>query len=338
MLQFDIKRFDLPFEYPFKISKGWKENQATLVFFLATGAQFGIGEATEILYYDNTIEKMQASIATHQKVISQYAFNGPERFHHFLHHLFEDNDFIVSALDCAAWDIWSKLHGKPVYEMLGLKWENIPPTDYTLGIASSTELISKIKAHPYPIYKLKVNKDNASELLQTVLENSTARIRIDANEGLDKAAFQDLLPLLNNERIELIEQPFHKEDEDSMAFYKENCKIPMIADEAITNLKSLIKEMGKYDGVNIKLSKCGGITPAFEMIKMIKQANKKVMLGSMSESNIGAAALAQLLPLADYADIDGPLLLKEQVGTPLLYDAAGNISFSEKVGIGIKWQ
>lgn len=338
MLQFDIKRFDLPFEYPFKISKGWKEHQSTLVFILASGAQFGIGEATEILYYDNTIEKMQAAIAAHQKVIMQYAFNGPERFHHFLHHLFEDNDFIVSALDCAAWDMWSKLHGKPVYEMLGLKWENIPATDYTLGIASSAALIDKIKAHPYPIYKLKVNKDNVSELLQTVLENSTARIRIDANEGLDKATFQDLLPLLNNERIELIEQPFHKEDEAAMAFYKENCKIPMIADEAITDLKSLIKEMGKYDGVNIKLSKCGGITPAFEMIKMIQQANKKVMLGSMSESNIGAAALAQLLPLADYADIDGPLLLKEQVGSPLIYDAAGNISFSEKVGIGIKWQ
>ncbi|MBX9450100.1 MAG: dipeptide epimerase [Taibaiella sp.] len=339
MLQFDFSTFDLPFEYPFKISKGLKTSQPTLIVFLAMGAQYGLGEATEILYYDNTISQMADTLQKQQNNIRKYAYNGPERFWHYMHHLIPDQHFLISALDCASWDLWSKLQGQPLHSLLKLKWsDQVPATDYTLGISSPEALLDKIKAHPFPVYKLKVNGAGDIPMLQTLLERTVAKVRIDANEGWDKDDFNAILPLLSQDRVELIEQPFHKEDLDSLHYYKEKCGIPVIADEAITGPLSLKQQLGYYDGVNIKLSKCGGITPALQMIQYARQQNKKVMLGSMSESAVGAAALAQLLPLADYADIDGPLLLKKNVGTGLMYAPDGKISFREPVGIGISWK
>lgn len=339
MLRFDFKKFQLPFQYPFQTAKGLKSEQPTLIVFLGMGAQYGIGEATEILYYDNTVAQMEAILNEQKEMISKYAYNGPERFWHYLHHLIPEQHFLISALDCASWDMWSKLQGQPLYETLGLKWsDRVPCSDYTLGIGDRDSLLAKIEAHPYPIYKLKLNGDADIALLETVLSATKATIRIDANEGWTREQFTELLPLLDPERIDLIEQPFDRDDMDSLGYYRTVCKIPVIGDEVFTGLKSIKEKIAFYDGCNIKLSKCGGITPAMEIVRYLQSQDKKIMLGSMSESNVGAAALAHLLPVADYADIDGPLLLARNVGNPLLYDADGRISFPHETGIGVQWE
>lgn len=338
MLRLDYQTYRLAFEYPFQISKGIKTHQEGLVIFLAMGAQYGLGEATQISYYpESQLEHMTEMLQRYLPQISRYAFNGPERFWHYLHHLLPSQNFLISALDIASWDLWARLQGKPVYQMMGFHWENIPSTDYTLGVADEEQLKQKIREKPFPVYKIKVDGINDAKIIQTVLQHSKAKIRIDANEAWTKEHIVELKSFWNNPRIELIEQPFHRDDEESMRLLKEVCSIPIIADEAIKDMQDLRMKLHLFDGVNIKLSKCGGLTPAREMISVLKKENKKIMLGSMSESRIGAAALAQLLPVADYADIDGPLLMKEHVAQGIDYSEVGQISFDEHQGIGVRW-
>lgn len=337
MLRLDYQHFDLPFQYPFRISKGLKTHQPTLVVFLGLGAQYGLGEATEILYYDNTIDKMVQTLEKHKADIARYAYNGPERFWHYLHHLIPNDPFLISALDVASWDMWSKLQGLSVREMLKLPTASIPASDYTIGISHPDEALAKYNAHPYPIIKLKVNGTDDLPVLNTLLSKTNATLRLDANEGWTLEDFKEMLPQLDAQRIDLIEQPFHRTDIAALEYYKSSTTIPVIADEAIYDVRTLHALLPYYDGVNIKLSKCAGITPAIQMIQQIKAAGKRIMLGSMSESNIGAAALAQLLPIADYADIDGPLLLAQNIGTDVLYEADGQIQLSNAVGIGVDW-
>lgn len=339
MLHLDFKTYTLPFEFPFRISKGLKTHQKTMVVFLGLGGQYGLGEATEIGYYpESSLEGMLELLQKHQSMIARYAYNGPHRFWHYLHHLLPGQDFLISALDMASWDMWARLQGKAVYELLGYRWGSMPPTSYTLGISERAELLEKMARHPYPIYKLKVGGLEDATALETVLQDSSAKIRIDANEAWDIDLVVQLKSLLTHERIELLEQPFHREDIDALARFREEYTIPVIADEAISDKNSLEKSLKYYDGVNIKLSKCGGLTPALDLVQYIQKSNKKIMLGSMSESYIGAAAIAQLLPMADYVDIDGPLLLRNNVGSGLLISEQGLLDFEAHQGIGVRWQ
>jgi L-alanine-DL-glutamate epimerase-like enolase superfamily enzyme len=336
MLRLGHKAYELAFEYPFTIAKGRKTHQPTLLVSLGIGPHWGLGEATAIGYYNVSIEEMIVLLEKNRATIERYALTSPERFWHFLHHLLPGHNFLISALDCAGWDLWAKLKGKPLYQMLGLQWQNIPATDYTIGIMPADEIADRVRQKSYPIYKLKVGgPEDLASLIALRAAAPHAKIRIDANEGWDLATAKELVPELKKLQIELIEQPLDREDHEGMQALRSVCDIPLIADEACHEEKDLASCLALFDGINIKLSKCGGITPALRMIDIIKKANKAVMLGSMSESMVGAAALAHLLPLADYADIDGPLLLQEQVGKGLTYDNEGNINVADQAGIGI---
>lgn len=322
MLQLNYKSFNLPFQYPFTISKGVKAHQPTLVVVLQFGKLIGVGEATAISYYNVTVENMKALLEEKRQAIEKYALISPERFWHFLHHLLPEQNFLIAALDIASWDIWAKLKSQPLWQLLGLEWKHVPPTDYTIGTFALDEIAERVKANPYPIYKLKVGSENDLPALQALRESTDAVIRIDANEGWSAETARYIYPYLEKFKVELIEQPLHRDDEEGLIRLKEIASIPIIADETCRDEKDLDNCLKWYDGINIKLSKCGGITPALRMIKKIKQHNKKIMIGGMCESYPGACALANLLPAADYADIDGPLLLKENVGKGLIYDHA----------------
>jgi L-alanine-DL-glutamate epimerase-like enolase superfamily enzyme len=334
MLQLKYQSYDLPFEYPFAISKGLKTHQPSMVLSLGLGRMTGYGEATQIGYYNAYIEEMIVLLEKNRLAIERYALNAPERFWHFLHHLIPGQNFLMAALDMAGWDLWAQLNRKPLYALLGLQWKNIPYTDYTIGITDIAEIAERVKAKPSPIYKLKVGSEHDLAALEALRNATSALIRIDANEAwtLDQARI--ILPHLERIGVELIEQPLHRDDVEGMKALKQLTNIPIIADEACQGEKDVAQCLELYDGINIKLAKCGGITPALNIIRAAKKAGKKIMLGGMCESIVGSTALAHLLPLADYADIDGPLLLKEHVGDGLKYDN-GLISLPARAGIGI---
>lgn len=337
MIQIRYKDYELPFEHPFAIAKGLKTVQPTLLVSLSFGRITGFGEATAIHYYNTDIQSMVNTLQQKQSIIEKYAFNDPKRFWHYLHHLIPNQQFLQSALDIAGWDMWGKLQQKPLWKF----WINelptqLPQTAYTIGINSEEEIIKRIKEKPYPIYKIKSDGTNDRSVLQIISENTNAAIMIDANESWKLDYAISIADTLNRNNILLIEQPFQKQHPEWNTEFKKHIDIPIIADEACIDLNDTISCLHYYDGINIKLAKCGGITPALEIIDKIKSNNKMVMLGGMCESFAGATALAHLLPFADFADIDGPLLLKENVGAGISYQNA-NIQLPQSFGSGFHW-
>jgi hypothetical protein len=257
---------------------------------------------------------MVADLDAKRKFVESFSLTDPKRFWHFLHHLFPKNPFLVCALDMAGWDIYGKLRRKPLYELWNLNLANTPKTDYTIGIDSLEKMLEKIDAHPAPIYKIKVGTADDLEKLKAIRQHTHAIIRVDANAGWSFDQALEILPVLEQLSIELIEQPLAKEDLEGAKILKEATSIPIIADESCVGERDVEKCAGYFSGINIKLTKCSGITPALEMIKKARLLNLQVMLGCMNESSIGTAALAHMAPMVDFLDADGPLLLKEDLG------------------------
>lgn len=309
----------LEFSYPFTISKGTKTHQPTLIVELEYRGIKAYGEAPAISYYDITVEQMILDLQAKIKFVENFSFTEPKRFWHFLHHLFPRNPFLVCALDLAGWDLYAKIRNKSLSAIWNVNTDQNPVTDYTIGIDTLEIMLNKIENHPSPIYKIKVSGQNDLVILEAIRKKTNAKLRIDANAGWLFNNAIDMLPALENLDIELIEQPFAKEAFDETKNLADATKIPIIADESCVGLADVEKCIGVFDGINIKLTKSSGITPALEMIKKARHYNLKVMLGTMNESTIGTAALAHMAPMVDYLDADGPLLLKEDLASGVIY-------------------
>ena len=296
----------------------------------------GYGEAPAISYYNITVEEMIRDLNAKMQMIERFNFIEPERFWHFLHHLFPKNPFLVCALDMAGWDIFGKLSNKPLYQLWRGDITKNPVTDYTIGIDTVEKMVEKVKERPWPIYKIKVGTADDIAIVKALREITDATLRVDANAGWDLETALKLIPQLKALGVELIEQPLVKDDWEGMKVLFQESSIPLYADEACVFEKDVEKCAGFFHGINIKLTKCSGITPALEMIQNARRLGMGVMIGSMNESTIGSAAIAHLLPLADHADMDGPLLLEEDIATGINYDY-GKVSYSGNPGLGISF-
>ena len=323
-----------PFRHPFTISKGTKTHQPALIVELEHMGIKGYGEAPAIAYYKIPVEKMIEDLIAKKPYIEKFALTDPERYWHFLHHLFPANPFLVCALDMAGWDLFAKMRRKKCYELWGENITNVPLTDYTIGIDTKEKMVEKIKEFPWPIYKIKLGTDQDVEIITELRKHTNSLFRIDANaawkaeEALEKIiAFKDL-------NVELIEQPLDKEDWEGMKFLFEKSPLPLFADESCVNENDVLKCHEHFHGINIKLTKCSGITPARRMIKHAKSLGMKVMLGTMNETSIGSAAIAQLATMVEYLDMDGPLLLAKDTAKSIDY-LDGRIIYADSPGLGI---
>ena len=326
--------FDLPFRYPFTISKGTKTHQPTFVTALEFAGITGYGEAPAITYYDISVDKMISDLTAKKMLVEKYAFTEPERYWHYLHHLFPKNPFLVCALDISAWDIFGQLHGKPLYRVFGGEWEKRPMTDYTIGIDSIEKMIAKMLEKPWPIYKIKLGTPQDIGIMEALRKHSNAVFRVDANAGWTVDEALSILPVLKDLGVELVEQPLAKDDFEGMRRVYEASPIPLFADESCVFEHDVKKCAGHFHGINIKLTKCSGITPAIRMIKEAKSLGLQTMIGCMNESTIGSAAIAHLSPLVDFLDMDGPLLLAEDLATGITYNS-GTFDVTHLPGLGI---
>lgn len=325
----------LPFEYTFTISNGrTKTHQDTLVVQLELGPWRGIGEAPAIAYYHETVEEMIAVIQQKQRFIEKFAFTEPERYWHYLHHLLPNNPFLVCALDMAAWDLFGQMKNKQLHQIWQTPWQQLPETNYTIGIDTPEAMLAKMMHKPWPIYKVKLGTPNDIGIVQLLRSKTDARIRVDANAAWTVTEALQLLPQLADLNVELIEQPLAKDDWEGMQQLYAASSIPLIADESCVSELDVAKCANYFHGINIKLTKCSGITPALRMIQQAKQLHLKVMMGCMNESSIGSAAIAQFLPQLDYVDMDGPLLQTEDLAKGLVFDN-GTVSLLGKTGLGI---
>ena len=336
MLQLKYYSCELAFEYPFTIFKGTKTHQPTLITSLGLGNYTGYGEAPAIGYYNITVPEMITSLESKRGLIERYALIDPQRFWHFLHHLIPGQHFLTAALDIAAWDLFAQMRRMPLHQLLGIKWDQAPMTDYTIGMDTKENMAAKIAAHPWPIYKIKVGSPDDIDILIALRKHTDAPFRVDANEGWTYDVTKQLLREMEQLNVTMVEQPLPREQGEEMKELKAISRIPLFADESCRTEDDVKKCADGFDGINIKLTKCGGITPALRMIKEGRALGLKVMMGSMNETTIGTAAIANLLPLLDEVDADGPLLLKEDVAEGLIYEN-GTIKLSGGNGLGVRF-
>jgi L-Ala-D/L-Glu epimerase len=337
MLSIQYFKINFPFQYPFTISKGTKTHQPSLLVRLGYAGKYGFGEAPAITYYNTNVDEMAEQLEKYRKLFESYTLISPERFWHFLHHLLPNQHFLICALDMAAWDLFTQLRDKPLSTYLKKEITTAPVSDYTIGIDTAEVMLNKMKAKPWPIYKIKCGTAEDVEKIVALRAHTQAPFRLDANAGWDIEMALKYLPVFNNLNIQLIEQPLAKDNFEAIKILKQHTTIPIIADESCV-VETDVDICGKYyDGINIKLTKCGGITPALRMIDRARELNLKIMLGCMNETSVGSAAMYHLAPWVDYVDADGPLLLTQNVSSDLYYNENGEMSLAHNNnGLGIK--
>ena len=328
------RSFNLAFKHPFTISKGTKTHQPTFITELDFNGIKGYGEAPAIAYYNIPVEKMIADLEAKKIFVEKYALTDAERYWHYLHHLFPANSFLVCALDIAAWDIMGKLRQQPLYKFWSNEFSTVPLTDYTIGIDTIEKMVDKLQEKPWPIYKIKLGTKEDIKIMEALRKHTDAIFRVDANAGWQLQEALEIIPVLKDLGVELVEQPLAKDNWEGMKVLYDKSSLPLFADEACVLESDVDKCHHHFHGINIKLTKCSGITPAHRMIAKAKQLGMKTMIGCMNESTIGSAAIAHLAPLVDHIDMDGPLLLSEDIATGITYDY-GKIAVSGEPGLGI---
>jgi L-Ala-D/L-Glu epimerase len=333
-MKVSYKVCNFPFRYPFTISKGTKTHQPSLIVRLEHMGIAGYGEAPAIAYYDIPVEKMVEDLERKKLFVEKFAFMDPERYWHYLHHLYPQNNFLVCALDIAGWDLFGKIRRQPLHKLWGLDNTATPFTDYTIGIDTIDKMVQKMHEKPWPIYKIKLGTDQDIEIVAALRKHTNAVLRVDANAAWTLEEAVQKLPALKELGVEFVEQPLAKDDWDGMKQLYQQSPLPLIADESCVKEEDVQKCHGYFHGVNIKLTKCSGITPARRMIMQARSMDMKVMVGSMNESTVGTAAIAHLLPLLDYVDMDGPLLLAEDVAAGLQFEN-GKVHTTDQPGLGI---
>ena len=333
-MQLTLKKFSLPLKHTFSISRESHDFQDTLIVSLSLNGKTGYGETTSNPYYKITMASLTAEIEAVRDLIEDFSFKTPEAFYRFLPKT-KLSHFALCALDLAAHDLYGKLLGKPLHEIWGTSMSSYPITNYTIGIAPIAKMLAKMQETPWPIYKIKLGTDDDVAIVRELRKHTDAIFRIDANCAWSAKETIENAPLLKDLGVEFLEQPLKADDWEGMERVMHQSELPVIADESCI-VEADVEKCGlHFTGINIKLTKCGGLTPALRMIAKAKTLGLKTMVGCMTESTVGISAIAQLLPQLDYVDMDGPMLLKEDIADGVQILKGGKLIFPELGGSGV---
>ncbi|WP_046758396.1 dipeptide epimerase [Kordia jejudonensis] len=333
-LSITIQNFELPLKNPFTISRYTVTVQQTVVVSISDGNYTGYGEATVNPYYNSTVESIQASARSVKVVLEAVEkHTHPTKLWTQLEPYLKDNYFALCAIDCAYWDVYAKQQQKPLRRFWSTDDLKLPKTNFTIGIDSVAIMKSKILETPWPIYKIKLGTQNDIKIIQSLREVTNAVFRVDANCAWTVEETLKNAKILKELGVEFIEQPLKADNWEGMKILKEKSVLPIIADESCKKLADVSSCAAVFHGINIKLMKCGGITPALQMIQIAKAKHLKVMVGCMTESTIGISNLAQLAPLLDYIDADGALLLQNDIAKGVTFQN-GDIRYANGNGSG----
>ena len=242
-----------------------------------------------------------------------------------------------ASVDIALHDLVGKIMKQPWYKIWGLNPDRTPNTSFTIGIDKPEVVKTKVReAAPYKILKVKLGQGNDKEMIEAVRSETDKPICVDINQGwTDRIMALEMAHWLKDQGVVFIEQPMSKASVDDIAWLTQNSPLPIIADEAIQTISDFRNVQGAYSGINVKLMKCGGLRAAYIMIKMARALGMKVMIGCMTETSCAVSAAAQLSPLADWADLDGNLLIDNDVFEGVTI-SDGKIILPDRPGIGIR--
>lgn len=316
----------LPLSAPFRIVHESRTEQPSLIVVLrdSLSGVCGYGEAPMTRYYG--LEATACAIILHNlaPAFAPYSTLTPAELHSLIDREAPDlHPFLRCALDVATHDLWARQQCK----RLGSLWQQPAkqtPTCYTIGMGSQEEMISRLTAFPWPIYKIKLGGQDDLALIRALRQHTTAPFYVDANTGWSAQQTIDYSHELQALGVVFIEQPLPPDDLLGQFEVFGHSALPVIADESCQAVADIDRCAGLFHGVNIKIVKCGGLLPARQMIARARQLGLSVMAGCMTESSVGISAIAQLLPELDFADLDGAMLLAT--------DPADGVTFSARTG------
>ncbi|AYN01010.1 enolase C-terminal domain-like protein [Chryseobacterium sp. 3008163] len=326
-IKFDLKKLHL--KETFSIAYGNYNHRDALLIELSHQKCNGYGECLAIDYYQINLQSFVLKLKEIQQQIETQKIIHPKEFFKFLLSL-NLHPFLLSALDCAYWDLFGKLENKSFIELNQLPSENLVESSITISVAEIDQQIQKIEKSNWNKFKVKckgLDKNHVEKLLA-----------IDRNIALDSnASFtdDDCIWLQENENVQkfsYLEQP---RAIDHYQVLKKEIFANWMADEDCQNIDSLSELIPYYKSINIKLMKCGGLTPALEMIKKAKELDYKIMIGCMTESTVGVSAGCLLAGLVDFADLDGATLISNDYATGNFVEN-GKINLSGKPGLGVE--
>lgn len=327
-MQLSWQKVKLQLKETFSISYGSYSHREALIVSLSYKNETGYGECTAIDYYGINLDDFIVKLTSSKALIENFEITHPYSFYEFISKL-NLPTFLLSALDCAYWDLYGKLENKSFIQLNGIQLETVPQSSITISIDSIEKQIKKIENSNWNKFKVKCNGLNIETVYK--LAELNKNIALDSNASF---TLEDCIWLQNNQiasRFTYLEQPmpigkFNVLKRDSFANW--------MADEDCQDQDNLLSLQPHYNSVNIKLVKCGGLTPALQLIKTARQMNFKIMIGCMTETTIGISAGAVLAPLVDYADLDGANLISNDIanGSKIVN---GKIIISEHTGLGI---
>ena len=296
----------------------------------------GYGEASMPQYLGQTVE----SVSTFLRKVNLEQFSDPFQLEDILAYVDGINPggtAAKAAVDIALHDLVGKLLGAPWWKIWGLDKSKAPSTTFTIGIDTADVVREKTKecAAKFNILKVKVGRDNDKEMIETIRSVTNLPIAVDANQGWkDKRQALDMIFWLKEHGIVMVEQPLPKDRLDDIAWITEASPVPIYLDESVQRITDVPQLKGICNGINIKLMKCTGMREAWKMVTLARALGLKVMLGCMTETSCAVSACAQLSPLADFADLDGNLLIANDRFKGMVVEK-GKITLNDLPGIGI---
>lgn len=326
--------YQLQLKHTFTISRESYDVQPSLVVELQDGKLSGYGEATSNPYYGITIEKMTNDINAVRELVEKSRDSTPEVLWDTLYPHLKNDMFALCAIDIAYNDLYARKKGKKLYELWGYATGENPLTDYTIGIDTIDNMVAKLREMPWPIYKIKLGTKEDIRIIKELRKHTKSIFRVDANCGwtVDETINNSIL--LKNLGVEFIEQPLKADDWDGHKEVFLHSELPVIADESCQVEEDVAKCHTFFHGVNVKLVKCGGLTSARRMLVHARELHMHTMVGCMTESSVGISAIAHLLPLLDYVDMDGALLLSKDIAKGVTIKD-GVINYSDLNGTGV---
>ena len=333
-MQLILRPFELQLKHTFTISRESYDTQPTLIVELKEDEFSGYGEATSNPYYKITVSMMMADLENLRTVIESVSDETPEEFWTKMYQHLKENMFALCALDLAYNDLYARKKGKKLFELWNYDISNNPLTDYTIGIASIEKMIAKMEELPWPIYKIKLGTKEDIKIITELRKHTDAVFRVDANCGWTVDETINNAVALKELGVEFIEQPMKADDWEAHKKVYQNSVLPIIADESCQVEADVAKCHHHFHGVNVKLVKCGGLTSASRMLTQARSLGMKTMVGCMTESSVGISAIAHLLPLLNYVDMDGAILLAKDIAKGVTLNN-GIVEYSELNGSGV---
>lgn len=316
----------------FRIAHGVSDQRHNVIVRLDEGT----GEAAAVPYYGDT----QASLMAYLSGVGEKLGDDPFLIDEVLERRPPGSRAARAAIDIALHDLWGKRLGQPLYRLFGLDPKRMPQTSFTIAIDEPEEMARRARESGYPIIKIKLGSANDEAIVAAIRQASSGRLRVDANAGWSREQAVDLIPRLAQYDLEFIEQPLKAGDIEGLRWLRQRLqaqgvKVPIFVDESVRTAQDVAAHAGIVDGVVIKLMKTGGMREALRAIHTARALGMQIMLSCMVESSVGVTAAAHLAPLCDYADLDGPLLIKDDPYRGLEYRGA-NMILPDLPGVGVE--